>query len=145
MPIFCRKNLFLSPSKVILGWVQEVIYTIKCNQSRASDSERGFGSSGRLTYVAGYLWTHRWLNPCGWNFLEHLGGGVESDLGPKKIQNFEIEIFFTLKFFFLSSCTRTLSDLCTCDDSLGFEDCCFATHLLNCALKALLYAYFVLC
>ena len=31
------------------------------------------------------------------------------------------------------------------DDSLGFEDCCFATHLLNCALKALLYAYFVLC
>ena len=31
MPIFCRKNLFLSPSKVILGWVQEVIYTIKCN------------------------------------------------------------------------------------------------------------------
>ena len=38
--------------------------------------------------------------------------------------------FFLLWFFFLSSCTRTLSDLCT-RDSLGFEDCRFATHLLN--------------
>ena len=32
-------------------------------QSRASDSERGFGSSERLTYVAGYLWTPTWLSP----------------------------------------------------------------------------------
>ena len=52
-------------------------------------------------------------------------------LGQKKIWNFEIENFFLLQFFFLSSCTRTLSDLCMRDDSLGFEDCRFATHLLN--------------
>ena len=56
-----------------------------------------------------------------------VGGGVESDLGQKKI---EIENFFYFEIF-LSSCTLTLSDLCTRDDSLGFEDCRLATHLLN--------------
>ena len=33
--------------------------------------------------------------------------------------------------FILSTCDLTLSDLCMDDDSLGFEDCHFATHLLN--------------
>ena len=49
-------------------------------QSRASDSERGFGSSERLTYVAGYLWTPTWLSPWAWNFQELMGdgGGVTS-------------------------------------------------------------------
>ena len=51
---------------------------------------------------------------------------------PKKIQNFASETFFyTWGKKILSSCTRTLSDLCMRDDSLGFEDCRFATHLLN--------------
>ena len=40
-------------------------------------------------------------------------------------------IQFRMQNFFLSSCTRTLSDLCMRDDSLGFEDCRLATHLLN--------------
>ena len=39
-------------------------------------------------------------------------------LGQKKIKNVDIEKIF-------------LSYLCVCDDYLGFEDCRFATHLLN--------------
>ena len=35
----------------------------------------------------------------GETFWSIWGGGVESDLGPKKIQNFEIEIFFYFEFF----------------------------------------------
>ena len=69
--------------------------------------------------------------PIGVKLSEIVGDRWEIVLGQKKIQNFEIEIFFLLIIFFLSSCTRTLSDLCTCEDSLGFEDCRFATHLLN--------------
>ena len=51
-------------------------------------------------------------------------------LGQKKIQNVDLEkiCFFC---FFLSTCNLTLSDHCTRDDSLGFEDCRLATHLLN--------------
>ena len=49
-----------------------------------------------------------------------VGARWEIVLSEKKIQNFDIEIFFYFDFFSLSSCTRTLSDLCTCDDSLGF-------------------------
>ena len=43
-------------------------------------------------------------------------------LGQKKIQNVDIEKIF-------------LSYLCVRDDSLGFEDCRFATHLLNLAMQ----------
>ena len=56
-----------------------------------------------------------------------VGGRWGDVLGPKKIQNVDIEKIF----FFLSTCNLTLSHLCTRDDSLGFEDCRFATHLLN--------------
>ena len=31
MKIICRKSLFLSPNQVVLGWLHEVIYKIKCN------------------------------------------------------------------------------------------------------------------
>ena len=54
----------------------------------------------------------------------------ESDLGQKinffvdlKILEKKIKIFF--------ACNATLPHLCMRDDSLGFEDCRFATHLLN--------------
>ena len=59
-----------------------------------------------------------------------VGGRWEIVLGPKKFQNIDVEKcgFFV---FFLSTCNLTLSHLCTRDDSLGFEDCRFATHLLN--------------
>ena len=49
---------------------------------------------------------------------------------PKKIHNVNVEFIFFFSFF-LSTCNLTPSDLCTRDDSLGFEDCRFATHLLN--------------
>ena len=42
------------------------------NQSRASDSERGFGSPEQVTYLAGPLWTHTWLDPCTGNFQKLL-------------------------------------------------------------------------
>ena len=54
-----------------------------------------------------------------------VGGCRVGDLGQKKIQ---IENF--VRFFFGRG-HLTLYDLCMCDDSLGFEDCCLATHLLN--------------
>ena len=57
-----------------------------------------------------------------------VGGRWEIVLG-QKIKN--IDVFFC---FFLTTCNLTLSDICTHDDSLGFEDCHFATHLLNCNL-----------
>ena len=61
-----------------------------------------------------------------------VGGRWVVVLGRKKIQNVELEIKnIFLATFFLSTCNLTLSDLCMCDDSLGFEDCRFATHLLN--------------
>ena len=55
------------------------------------------------------------------------GGSRASDLGQKKFKNFQIDFF--LKIFF--ACNLTLSDFCTRNDSLGFEDCRLATHLLN--------------
>ena len=54
-------------------------------------------------------------------------GCAGSDLGQKKIPIFKLKFF--LEFFFASY--LTLYDLCTRDDSLGFEDCRLATHLLN--------------
>ena len=51
-------------------------------------------------------------------------------LGQKRNQNVDIEkIFFFV--FLLSSCNQILFYICVHDDSLGFEDCRFATHLLN--------------
>ena len=50
-----------------------------------------------------------------------------SDLGQKKILKKEIEFFFD-DFF---ACNLTLTHLCPRDNSLGFEDCRLATHLLN--------------
>ena len=41
---------------------------------------------------------------------------------------------FFLKIFF--ACYLTLPHLCTRDDSLGFEDCRLATHLLNWVCKS---------
>ena len=55
----------------------------------------------------------------------------------KKFEILKLIIFFYFEFFFLSSCTRTLSDLCMRDDSFGFEDCRFATHLLNLCVDVL--------
>ena len=54
-------------------------------------------------------------------------GCAGSDLGQKKIPIFKLKFF--LEFFFASY--LTLYDLCMRDDSLGFEDCRLATHLLN--------------
>ena len=51
---------------------------------------------------------------------EIVGGRWEVVCG-QKIQDVNVEMCF----FLLSA------DLCTCDDSLGFEDCCIVTHLLN--------------
>ena len=42
----------------------------------------------------------------------------------------EKSVFRILQVFF-PTCSFTLSDPCVHDDSLGFEDCRFATHLLN--------------
>ena len=53
---------------------------------------------------------------------------------PKRIQNVDIEKIFFFSFF-PSICNLTLSDCFTHDDSLGFEDCRFATHLLNCIIN----------
>ena len=57
------------------------------------------------------------------------GGWRASVLGQKK--NFEkyFSTFFFLKIFF--ACNLNLHNLYTHDDSLGFEDCRLATHLLN--------------
>ena len=59
-------------------------------------------------------------------FSELVEGRWEIHLGQKKSKIFQIEFFFE-DFF----CLQPNSDLCTRDDSLGFEDCRLATHLLN--------------
>ena len=46
---------------------------------------------------------------------------------PRPKKNSKI-FFFS---FFLGICDLTLSNRCARDDSLGFEDCRFATNLLN--------------
>ena len=50
---------------------------------------------------------------------------------PRPKKNFEkyFSIFFSEEFFF--ACNLNLHNLYTRDDSLGFEDCRLATHLLN--------------
>ena len=56
------------------------------------------------------------------------GGSRASDLGEeKKFKNCQVDFF--LKIFFAFN--LTICDFCMRDDSLGFEDCRLATHLLN--------------
>ena len=64
-------------------------------QSRASDSERGFGSTERLTYVRCLSWSQKWLDPSLWNFQGFMreGGRLSSE---KKfgLKTFEKNSFF---------------------------------------------------
>ena len=58
-----------------------------------------------------------------------VGGWWGAILGKKiKMLTYEKKKFM---FFFLSTRNVTISYLWTHDDSLGFEDWCFAAHLLN--------------
>ena len=94
-------------------------------------SEQGFGSSEWLTYVCGTLCLATCLAQFASNLQRLMRGGARSTSAKKIILKKKFN-FFLMIFF---ACNLTLTHLCTCDDSLGFEDCRVATHLLN-----LLYA-----
>ena len=58
-------------------------------------------------------------------------GRWEIVLGQKKISFGHFEKILEKKITIFFACNLTLPHLFTRDDSLGFEDCRLATHLLN--------------
>ena len=116
-------------------------------------SERGFGSSERLTYVAGCLWTPTCLDQSVSNLQGLLGAIVRVTSAQKKFPKFKL--LKSLKFYFLphrinliikfklNLVQKNFAQPCmsgaSADNLRGFEDCrklyilniYFATHLLN--------------
>ena len=76
-------------------------------------------------YVVAYGRAHAWPNLR--ETFRVCWGEVGDSPRPKQIQNFSNWIFLWRIFF----CLQPNSDLCTRDNSIGFEDCHLATHLLN--------------
>ena len=66
----------------------------------------------------------------------------ETVLGQKKIRFHHFEKILEKKITNFFACNLTLPHLCTRDDSLSFEDCRLATHLLNCEEKEGYYTVF---
>ena len=109
----------------------QIEYNLSKPSERSERSERGLVAQTGSYPCLWYLMISHIPRPICVKLAGVVGGNSESDLGKKKFQNVDIEKIFLFHFFSLSSCNLTLTYLCMCDDSLGFEDCRCATHLLN--------------
>ena len=107
----------------------------KCRTMSLIKAERAkrarLGSPDSRITVTPCLWTQQWLGQSAWNFQGFMREGGRLSSGKKKFHSVTLKKFLKKKITIFFACNLTLPHLFTRDDSLGFEDCRLATHLLN--------------